>query len=288
MRALLAIASVSLLAACAEPAHTQAPVFEPAASSPLRVGPGSGKVILADLNGDGHSDIVTQHLLQQSIHVMLSDGKGRFVAAAGSPMKLSYQPGTIALGDVNNDRVGDLAVAHRDSLTGEYVSLFISDGRGAFKPALAPRLRTSAAMPFYKPILRLVDLNKDGHVDIVTANARRPTIEVLLGKGNGAFAPATVLSVGPARGLSSFAIDDVDGDRHLDIVAANSEGADLSDLGPSRLVILRGDGAGNFANRAAARSAPAGTVIEALADVNGDGRSDAVITHSDRNILGVL
>ncbi|MGQ0643140.1 MAG: FG-GAP repeat domain-containing protein, partial [Gemmatimonadaceae bacterium] len=42
------------------------------------------------------------------------------------------------------------------------------------------------------------------------------------------------------------------------------------------------------ANRAAARSAPAGTVIEALADVNGDGRSDAVITHSDRNILGVL
>jgi hypothetical protein len=143
-------------------------------------------------------------------------------------------------------------------------------------------------MEFYKPILQLADINEDGSTDVVTANGRRPTIEVLLGKGDGSFAAGPVLSIGAGRGLSSFAIGDVDGDGHLDIVGANSEGSDLGNLGIAHVITKRGDGKGNFTDAASASDAPAGAIIETLVDANGDRRLDVVISHNNRNALAIL
>lgn len=286
MRVTVAIASIAMLASCAEPSRTQDPLFEPAPFSPVVVGHGSGKIMLADLNRDGHLDLVTQHLLDSMVNVLLGDGKGGFMAAAGSPMKLGYQPGTIALADVNNDRIADLGVANR-SASGEYVDILLGDGRGGFTRSLGSPFHTSAAMEFYKPILRLVDVNEDGNADIVTANGRRHTIEVMLGSGAGGFTAQTVVSVGAGPGISSFAIGDVDDDGNVDLIASHSGGPNLDK--PGSVVTKRGDGKGNFSDAShTALSLPPGAVLETLADMNGDGRVDAVITHGDRNMLRVL
>ena len=44
----------------------------------VAVGPGSGQVVLTDINGDGHVDLVTRHLLQKKIGVFIGDGRGVF------------------------------------------------------------------------------------------------------------------------------------------------------------------------------------------------------------------
>ena len=58
--------------------HGQGPLFIPAAGSPVAVGEGSGRIVLADVNRDGRLDLVTQHLQSHVVAVQLGDGTGRF------------------------------------------------------------------------------------------------------------------------------------------------------------------------------------------------------------------
>src|SRR5262249_16296945 len=82
---------------CLSQALSQGPLLGPGPSSPVRVGKGSGRVLLADLNRDGHLDLVTQHLLSSSVALLSGDGTGRFARFDGSPMLLGYQPGGAAI-----------------------------------------------------------------------------------------------------------------------------------------------------------------------------------------------
>ena len=117
---------------CAMNVYAQSPLFRPASSSPVTIGEGSGRVVLADLNRDGRLDLVTQHLQRREVRVHFGDGTGHFVAAAGSPMTLAYSPGDIKLGDVNGDGSLDLCVTHSE---GAAVDIFLGNGSGRFSPA---------------------------------------------------------------------------------------------------------------------------------------------------------
>src|SRR5262249_18422758 len=61
---------------CGSQAHPQEPLLVPGPSSPVRVGQGSGRILLADINRDGHLDLVTQHLLSSRVALLSGDGKG--------------------------------------------------------------------------------------------------------------------------------------------------------------------------------------------------------------------
>src|SRR5215467_10695303 len=98
LAALVAGACVGLSHAPA--VQSQGALFE---SVLVPVGPGSGQVILVDVNRDGHLDLVTRHLLQRKIGVFIGNGKGGFTPSAASPIELAYQPGSIAIDDVNGD-----------------------------------------------------------------------------------------------------------------------------------------------------------------------------------------
>src|SRR5450755_2669412 len=145
----------------------------------------------------------------------------------------------------------------------------------------------------------VADLNKDGKPDLVASvgvGVSATEVAVLLGKGDGTFLPAVKYSAGAWGGL--VVIADVNGDGKLDIVVANRCIAGESNCGTGkaangRVGVLLGNGDGTFQPVVLYDAGGQSTNSIAVADVNGDGKLDAVTVNWDRrnkgnNQVGVL
>ena len=82
----------------------------------------------------------------------------------------------------------------------------------------------------------MADVNHDGLPDLVTANFRSNDVSVLLGRGDGTFAPQQRVAVGP--GPQSVAVADLNGDLTPDLA--------ITDLGFAAVTVLLGRGDGTF------------------------------------------
>ena len=149
-----------------------------------------------DLDKDGKVDIVTANLGSGTIAVLRNLGAGTFAAqipepkVAGDNGVAAAKPRSVALGDMNNDGYLDAVTANSDDSTGKSsVSVFLNDGNG--KLVLATKVAfplVGADAPFevgrQPQSVKLGDLNGDGALDIVTANAfvegGTSTVSVLL------------------------------------------------------------------------------------------------------------
>jgi hypothetical protein len=133
--------------------------------------------------------------------------------------------------------------------------------------------------------IALADFNGDGKLDTATANGATKDVSVLLGDGAGNFPDATadnVFSTGAASGRpTALAVGDLNGDGHPDVVTANGTDNSVS--------AMLGNGAGKLATPAAT-IATGGTqpVDVALADVNDDGKLDALVANQGSSNLSVL
>jgi FG-GAP-like repeat len=117
--------------------QAQTPLFEVAPSIPMRGR--TGELTLADLNGDGHLDVLVNRV-QHGIELRLWNGRGQFAPAPfdsltlaqdrpGGPLALGIDPGATAVGDVTADGHPDLVAAHKDR-DNEYITVFMGDGHG--------------------------------------------------------------------------------------------------------------------------------------------------------------
>jgi hypothetical protein len=256
------------------------PLFAPADTSPFDVGSASGQVLLADIDNDGHLDLLTRHQQARSIRIHLGDGRARFTPTR-SPVALNFSPGDMSLGDVNGDKILDL-VATAGSR--DVVDVLLGNGATGFTRAKgSPFAASRRVYKYNKRSLHLVDVNADAHLDVVTANRRgQYAFRVLLGNGHGRFAAGPVLSVEPAHEGYTLAFGDVDGDGDIDAVTA------ISSPDKGRLDVHLGNARGVFRKAlGAALSLPPTYRIEALADMNADRRPDLVLTHR-RAIVSVL
>lgn len=278
LRMLVTIIFVAMV--WASQAQSQSPLFSPAPGSPVVVGEGSGRVVLVDVNGDGHLDLVTQHLQQRVVTVQLGDGTGRFAMAPGSPITLAYSPVDIKVGDVNNDGMPDFCVTGSERDT---VDIFLGNGSGRF--TLAPGSPVvSASAGFKTHGLQLVDINEDGKLDIIATNTQQNTFATLLGNGRGGFSPGPAATFPAGQGRYTFSFGDLDGDGHLDAAIASGSN-EFAELG--RAVLLRGDGKGAFKSVSETSVPPAPRYVT-LGDVNGDGRPDLVLTHGSHQLSVLL
>src|SRR5262245_12708054 len=91
--------------------------FKPAPASPFVSASGphvnprahTHAITTGDVNGDGNLDILTTNANDNSISVLLGDGKGGFAQSGALPVKAGRHPyDTIVLNDVNNDGKGDI------------------------------------------------------------------------------------------------------------------------------------------------------------------------------------
>lgn len=120
------------------------------------------------------------------------------------------------------------------------------------------------------------DVNGDGRVDLITANALDNSLSVLTNNGNGSFALSATLSVGATP--VSVTTADVNADGNVDVISANNSANSLS--------VLTNNGTGDFV----LASAPgvSGPQMVRAADVNGDGKIDLACVNVFVNTLSVL
>jgi hypothetical protein len=178
------------------------------------------------------------------------------------------QGGALAAGDVNGDGFADLLLAEQKRLNVFQGSARCEWGKGA-------DIQTEMAAGASE--LTLGDVNADGKLDAVLADHNSYDVTVLLGSGDGRFAPAEGSPFTAREGnqphTHGLVAADVNGDGRLDIVTANNSDADLS--------LLLGDGAGRFA-RAKAGPFPCGEKPYPIAanDLNQDGFADMLVPNA--------
>ena len=190
-------------------------------------------------------------------------------------------PAAVAVADLNGDGKPDMVVANYGTLTsyGQTVSVLLGNGDGTFQPQKTFSVGQSPNA------VAIADVNGDGNPDIIVANSQSHTISILLGNGDGTFKPQRTISTGYYT-VSSIAVADLEGDgKPADIVVTNFQysSAYVSFPGSSVSVLL-GNGDGTFKPPVKfSTNLPGGTNYGpssvAVADLNGDGKPDLVVTN---------
>ena len=230
-------------------------------------------VAVGDLNGDGHLDIVAAGRAYPYVSVLLGNGDGTFAAA--THFDTGYGPAFVAVGDLNGDGHPDLAVANGDYYRDGTLSVLLGQGDGTFGPRsdLAPGIRPNSVC--------IGDLNGDGRQDLAFSHLKRfaadGSVSVLLGLGDGSFAPGS--EANPGGGVTWLTLGDIDGDGALDLVATSQ--------GDHAVFVSRGHGDGTFSAGKSSRTG--GSAYSVVAgDLNGDDRLDLAVPSDASNTVAIL
>lgn len=175
-------------------------------------------------------------------------------------------PSDIEIGDLNGDCIKDLVVSASGS---DVIVVFLGCKDSTFLPGIRYPVGPPGSFPYR---IRLADVNRDGRLDIITANLGGGTLSILLGRGDGTFTNGFVLPTG-GGGPVDLALGDFNGDGILDVALALAKCESLT--------ILFGDGLGSFVRPlkiALGSLHDVGFPLSILAvDLNLDGFADLVI-----------
>jgi len=209
--------------------------------------------------------------------LIAAQASGLNFAATVSYSLSALYANSIAVGDVNADGKPDLVVANDCIASANVfgcigngtVVVLLGNGDGTFQTAV-----TYDSGGLYANSIAVADINGDGKLDVVVANAN--SVTVLLGKGDGTFQSA----VNYASGASSVAIADVNGDGKLDLVVANCCATSDGSGAAGTVGVVLGNGDGTFQTAVTYDSGGSGANSVAVADVNGDGAPDLVVANN--------
>ena len=231
----------------------------------------------------GNLDIVTANNGDNPgvVSVLLGRGDGTFAPAVSSPV--DGFPFSVAVGYLIPD--GNLDIVTTNGIT---VSVLLGLGDGTFlpDPFSSPGLPPGTfAVEHYALAVALGDFNHDKNDDIVTAN-QDGSVSVMIGHGDGTFAPAVTYSVGVDPVFVT--VGDFNGDGNLDIVTANAADNTVS--------VLLGNGKGGFSpDPYSSPGLPPGTFAVgispdsvAVGDITDNGRVGIVTANYGDNTVSVL
>jgi hypothetical protein len=250
-------------------------------------------VAVADVNGDGKPDLLVANcgpvgtpdcpVANGVVGVLLGNGDGTF-----QPV-VTYDSGGVgavwaAVADVNGDGKPDLLVANQCGTAANCsdgsVGVLLGNGDGTFHAA------TTYDVGYDIYSLAVSDINGDGKLDVMVTSAGNSRVGVLLGNGDGTFRPVVTYNSGGV-GAYSVAVRDVNGDGKPDLLVANNCSFDKH-CATGAVGVLLGNGDGSFQPAVSYISGGSGTHSVAIADVNGDGKTDLLVQNSFYNTVGLL
>ncbi|HSR67022.1 MAG TPA: VCBS repeat-containing protein [Acidobacteriota bacterium] len=243
--------------------------FSPAPDSPLtiEVSPHPHEVRVADLNQDGHPDLLVDHRDGEGLLVLPGAGKGR-LQSPGQLIKTGGDPYRgMEVADVNRDGKLDLLTPNPGN-----VGLVLGEDPATL--AFQPIRTVNAHRPF---AIALGDLNGDGHLDLVTASEPSSPPGIFLGDGQGRFNEHPNALSSLPQGAKNIVTADFNGDGFDDAAIAN--------WSSSRILLLLGGAQEIVENRLQAAPNPWGL---SAADLNQDGRPDLLITSNTESRLLVF
>jgi ABC-type phosphate transport system substrate-binding protein len=236
--------------------------FEPPVRYPLPARPTS--VVTADLNGDGHPDIIVATEAGTQIAILMGRGDGTFEPAVKRFIGLGEWQ-TLAVGDFNGDGKPDLALTENyhpnfEGTPGSELAVLLGNGKGGFgKLAAIP-------IPGRSEGIAAVDLNGDGRDDLVLSNdadAASDGLMVLLSNGDGTFGPITEYPVPYFAGPPIVA--DFNHDGYEDVAVSADE----------EIYVFPGDGKGHLSAPIESPS-PSRGAFSLAADLDLDGNLDLI------------
>lgn len=231
-------------------------------TNPL-VGGHAVRVRTADMNGDGHADLVVadQASSNAGVNIALGRGDGTFAAPSHTTVPISVW--SVGLGDFDNDTRMDVIATH----SAGHVYWLRNHGDGTLETAV--RVHDGGIDSGYGDIVA-TDLNGDHNLDAVISDglisiSQGDGVLVLLGRGDGAFFPPIEIPI--AIGPNTVAVGDIDGDGHPDIATTSQVG--------SFFAYVSGDGAGHARAGDLWPTEDEPTHLVS-GDLNGDGHDDLV------------
>lgn len=249
---------------------------------------------IADMNGDGHPDIVHGPPRKGGSvpMIFLGDGKGnwRRWAEVRFP-SMAYDYGDVAVADFNGDGRLDLALAVHlrgfIALVADGPASFAEWGRGLdFR---VPGQGGMDASGFSSRTLEAADWNGDGRPDLVslgegprmvTTPAERPSTSfgfmVYLNQGDGSWVRQDELKQGARAFGEDLAVVDFTGDGKLDTVLGSGV------MGAKELLRVGGNAEGWSKGELSGLRPSAYVGAVDAADFNGDGRIDVALGYLSR------
>lgn len=251
--------------------------FQITAGSPITVGKSPTAIVTGAFNtkNDGHLDLAIANSQDNTITILLGDGKGNFTPAASSPLKLApgeQNPVAILTTDFNLDGLKDLAIVNQAT---NNVAIFLGNGDGTFTEAPGSPITVGSS-----PVaVSTGDFDGDGRPDLAVVNQGANSVTVLLGKGGGTFSvvPNSFLTTGSSP--AAIITGDFNFDGRPDLLVANS--------GSDTVSAFLGLGGGVFSQGITLQT---GTTPRALvtASFTRNGRADLAVADQGANQVTVI
>ncbi len=229
-------------------------------------------VAVADFNGDGKPDVITESWGNNQILMFLGDGAGNLILS-GHTFATGKRPyERLRSADFNQDGKADVVTTNLDDNT---VSILLGDGYGQLHDAPGSPFAAGSA-PW---AVAVDDMNHDGKADLVILpyepDVKEPgqvSVTILQGDGKGSFTKmnSSPLPLTGCRGPDRVATGDLNGDGFRDIAVLCAEN--------NKLLLFFGAKDNSF--RVETVEIQTGWSGLAVADLNGDGKDDIVVTNN--------